>query len=89
MERALAAAENLAGEGVSVEVIDPRTLVPLDMATILDSVLRTHRALIVHEACELAGQVPRLRPGLGGSVLRTQGAGVAPGCRRHADPAES
>jgi acetoin:2,6-dichlorophenolindophenol oxidoreductase subunit beta len=55
VERALAAAEKLAAEGISVEVIDPRTLVPLDMATILGSVLRTHRALIVHEAVRTGG----------------------------------
>jgi pyruvate dehydrogenase E1 component beta subunit len=46
---ALAAAEQLAGEGVSVEVIDLRCLVPLDMATVLASVARTSRLLIVEE----------------------------------------
>src|SRR5690242_4056912 len=46
---ALAAADQLAGEGVSVEVIDLRTLVPLDMATVLASVARTSRLLIVEE----------------------------------------
>jgi pyruvate dehydrogenase E1 component beta subunit len=55
VQRALAAAEALAAEGREVEVIDPRTLVPLDMATILDSVQRTGRALIVHEAVRTAG----------------------------------
>jgi len=47
--KALAAAETLAAEGVSAEVIDLRTLRPLDDATILASVARTHRALIVDE----------------------------------------
>ena len=47
--KALAAAEALAAEGVSVEVVDLRTLRPLDDATIMDSVARTHRALIVDE----------------------------------------
>jgi 2-oxoisovalerate dehydrogenase E1 component len=40
----------LAGEGISVEVIDLRTVAPLDMAPILDSVARTSRLLIAHEA---------------------------------------
>ena len=47
---ALDAAEELSSSGVSAEVIDLRTLVPLDMATIADSVARTHRVVIAHEA---------------------------------------
>ena len=47
---ALDAAEELSGSGISAEVIDLRTLVPLDMATIADSVARTHRVVITHEA---------------------------------------
>jgi 2-oxoisovalerate dehydrogenase E1 component len=46
----IAAAEKLAGEGVSVEVIDLRTVAPLDMGPILDSVHKTSRILIAHEA---------------------------------------
>ena len=46
---ALAAADQLAGEGISAEVIDLRCLVPLDMATVLASVARTSRLLIVEE----------------------------------------
>ena len=42
-------------EGIEVEVIDPRTLLPLDTKTILDSVTRTGRLLVVHEACQTAG----------------------------------
>jgi len=53
--RALAAAEILAREGVSVEVVDPRTLRPLDEDTILDSVRKTSRALVVHEAWTTGG----------------------------------
>ena len=53
--RALAAAETLAREGVSVEVIDPRTLRPLDEDTILSSVRKTSRALVVHEAWTTGG----------------------------------
>ena len=47
---ALEAAAILAGEGIEVEVIDPRSLLPLDRDTILDSVAKTGRVLIVHEA---------------------------------------
>jgi 2-oxoisovalerate dehydrogenase E1 component len=50
VHEALAAAEALAGEGISVEVVDLRTVAPLDMAPILDSVHRTSRLLIAHEA---------------------------------------
>lgn len=52
---ALKAADSLADEGISVEVIDPRTLVPLDMDTILESVRKTGRLVIAHEAVERAG----------------------------------
>lgn len=45
----LAATDKLAGAGISAEVVDLRTLRPLDTATILDSVTRTHRAVIVDE----------------------------------------
>ncbi len=52
---ALEAAEQLASEGISIEVIDPRTLVPLDIQTIVESVKRTHLAAVVHEAPVRAG----------------------------------
>ena len=48
--RALAAAGRLAGEGVSAEVIDPRTLAPLDTATIIESVSRTGHLVLVDQA---------------------------------------
>jgi pyruvate/2-oxoglutarate/acetoin dehydrogenase E1 component len=51
----LKAAEELEKEGIRAEVIDPRTLVPLDVDTIVDSVKKTKRALIVHEAVERCG----------------------------------
>lgn len=50
VHHALAAAEALATEGISVEVVDPRTLVPLDTETILTSVRKTGRLLAVDEA---------------------------------------
>ena len=51
----LQAAELLAGEGISAEVVDLRTLVPLDEATVLASVEKTGRAVIVHEAPRFCG----------------------------------
>jgi 2-oxoisovalerate dehydrogenase E1 component len=53
--RALAAATKLEAEGVSVEVIDPRTLRPLDEETILASVKKTGRLIVVHEAVRHGG----------------------------------
>ncbi len=49
VHRALEAAEALAREGISVEIVDPRTLVPLDRQAIVDSVKKTHRLLVVDE----------------------------------------
>ena len=64
LHRSLAAAALLSKEGISVEVIDPRTISPLDIATILSSVSKTGRLLIVDEAfspcgigAEIAAQV--------------------------------
>jgi pyruvate dehydrogenase E1 component subunit beta len=53
--RALEAAEDLAKEGISVEIVDPRTLQPLDAATILTSVRKTHRAVVVEAGAGFAG----------------------------------
>ncbi|MFF4425670.1 transketolase C-terminal domain-containing protein [Streptomyces sp. NPDC001549] len=50
LPKALAAAETLAGEGISAEVVDLRTLRPLDDATVMASIGRTHRAVIIDEA---------------------------------------
>jgi pyruvate/2-oxoglutarate/acetoin dehydrogenase E1 component len=52
---ALAAAEELAKDGISLEVIDPRTLVPLDRQSIIDSVATTGRLVVVDEACQTCG----------------------------------
>jgi pyruvate/2-oxoglutarate/acetoin dehydrogenase E1 component len=52
---ALAAAERLASEGIEAEVIDPRTLVPLDLETIVSSLRRTNRLVVAHEAVEHGG----------------------------------
>lgn len=50
VQKALKAAEELAQEGIDVEVIDPRTLVPLDKNTLITSVAKTNRVVIAHEA---------------------------------------
>jgi pyruvate dehydrogenase E1 component beta subunit len=58
--KCLAAAEQLAGEGIEAEVVDLRSLRPLDTATVLKSVAHTHRAVVVDEGwrtCSLAGEV--------------------------------
>ncbi|MGZ4168037.1 MAG: alpha-ketoacid dehydrogenase subunit beta [Solirubrobacteraceae bacterium] len=52
---ALTAAERLAAEGIEAEVIDPRTLMPLDLDPIADSVRRTGRAVVAHEAVRTGG----------------------------------
>lgn len=55
MQEALAAAAILAEQGIEAEVIDLRSIVPLDMTTVLESIGRTGRALIVHSAVEFGG----------------------------------
>jgi 2-oxoisovalerate dehydrogenase E1 component beta subunit len=52
---ALEAAEELAKDGIDAEVIDLRTLMPLDKETILDSVKKTNKLLIVHEDTRTGG----------------------------------
>ncbi|MGQ0632546.1 MAG: alpha-ketoacid dehydrogenase subunit beta [Sporichthyaceae bacterium] len=82
---ALRAADALAEKGISLEVIDLRTLVPLDMETVLASVERTRRAVILHDAhtfcgpgAELASQITESLWGeLLAPVLRV-GAGYSP-----------
>lgn len=51
----LAAAESLAAEGIEVEVVDPRTLSPLDLPALVTSVRKTNRCVVVHEAVRFAG----------------------------------
>ena len=55
VEESVAAAELLTAEGIEVEVIDPRSLVPLDIDAILESVGRTHRLVVAHEAVAHGG----------------------------------
>ncbi|WP_443081398.1 alpha-ketoacid dehydrogenase subunit beta [Thiohalorhabdus sp.] len=55
VEVALAAAETLAEEGIDCEVVDLRSLRPIDLVTLQDSVAKTHRALVVEEDCRFGG----------------------------------
>jgi pyruvate/2-oxoglutarate/acetoin dehydrogenase E1 component len=55
VHKALAAAEKLENEKIRAEVVDPRTLVPLDKQTILNSVKKTSRLVIVEEDCKTCG----------------------------------
>jgi pyruvate dehydrogenase E1 component beta subunit len=55
VQKALAAAKKLTSKGVDAEVIDPRTLVPLDKDTLIKSVAKTGRVVIVHEAHRRSG----------------------------------
>ena len=60
---AVAAAESLAQQGISVEVIDPRTLVPLDIETVIRSVQRTGRLVVAdpaHRTCSAAAEISAL-----------------------------
>ncbi|WP_237059787.1 alpha-ketoacid dehydrogenase subunit beta [Microbulbifer sediminum] len=55
LKETLAAAEALSAEGVEAEVIDPATLKPLDIHTIIDSLEKTRRCVVVHEAARFGG----------------------------------
>ncbi|MCD4801975.1 MAG: alpha-ketoacid dehydrogenase subunit beta [Anaerolineales bacterium] len=55
VQRSLQAAEELAKDGIDVEIVDPRTLRPLDTETIVNSVKKTGKVLIVHEAVKTGG----------------------------------
>ena len=55
VHEALAAADRLKERGVEAEVVDPRTLVPLDIETIVESVRKTHRVVVAHEAVRFCG----------------------------------
>jgi pyruvate dehydrogenase E1 component beta subunit len=55
VSRALEAAEQLSQEGIELEIIDPRTLNPLDEKPIVQSIIKTGKALLVHEAVKTGG----------------------------------
>lgn len=78
VHESLAAAEQLAGEGISVEVVDLRTLVPLDFETIARSVEKTNKVIVVHEdtitggvGAEIAARIGQeLFESLDGPIMR-------------------
>ena len=67
VKRSLEAAQQLAHEGIEAEVVDPRTLKPLDEETIVRSVIKTSRVIIVHEACKTGGYGGELAAVIAGS----------------------
>jgi pyruvate dehydrogenase E1 component beta subunit len=95
LPKTLTAAERLAGEGIEAEVIDLRSLRPLDTATILASIARTHRALVVDEgwrtgsfAAEVSAQImERAFYDLDGPVQRLCSAEVPMPYARHLEDA--
>lgn len=75
VQLALAAAAKLAKEGIDVEVVDPRTLVPFDLATILTSVEKTHRVVIAdetHQSCGVAAEIAARIAETGFDKLKTR-----------------
>ena len=66
---ALEAAETLAGEGVSAEVVDLRTLLPLDRETVCESVRKTSKVLLLHEDTRTGGMAGELAASIGESVF--------------------
>jgi len=67
VSRSLEAAEKLTEEGIDAEVVDPRTLRPLDEETLIRSAIKTGKVLIVHEACKTGGYGGELAAVLAGS----------------------
>jgi 2-oxoisovalerate dehydrogenase E1 component len=76
VQECLTAAEELQKEGVSVEVVDLRTLVPLDYHRVLESVKKTRRALVVHAATEFCGFGGELASTIGEELFSTLKAPV-------------
>jgi len=66
---ALAAAETLSKDGIEAEIIDPRTLSPLDVEPIAESVRRTHRLVVVNEGCRTGGYASEVAATLGEIVF--------------------
>lgn len=69
LHRAMAAAGRLEQEGVDVEVLDPRTMLPLDREAIVESIKKTKRAVIVHEACITGGPGAEIAAVIAGAAL--------------------
>jgi pyruvate/2-oxoglutarate/acetoin dehydrogenase E1 component len=77
VRNALEAADELSRSGISVEVIDLRTLLPLDMATIAASVSKTHRVVIAHEAVQSGGVGAEISARIGSELFDELDAPVA------------
>ncbi len=90
MAEALKAAEELSGAGIGAEVIDMRSLAPLDMDTVLESVSRTSRAVVVHEAVRSCGPgaeiATRIHEELHGQLSDAVRRVTAPDCSVPAAP---
>ena len=69
VHNALAAAAELAKEGIEAEVADPRTLNPLDVDTLAESARRTHRVVVVNEGCRTGGYAAEVAATLGEIVF--------------------
>lgn len=82
LHQCMAAAEQLAKDGISAEVIDLRTLMPLDYHRVLDSVKKTGRALVVHAATEFCGLGSEIAATINEELF---GKLKAPACRFGAD----
>ena len=83
MHRALEAAETLAAEGIDCEVIDLRTIVPLDVEAVAASVAKTHRLLVVDEGWAMCGIGAELGQAIGELAFDQLDAPVA---RLHTEP---
>lgn len=77
VRKALAVAQALQAEGIAVEVIDLRSIVPLDEATLLDSVRKTRRALVVQETIRTGGSTAEIAALIAGELGRELAAPVA------------
>ncbi|HSQ13539.1 MAG TPA: transketolase C-terminal domain-containing protein, partial [Candidatus Deferrimicrobium sp.] len=98
---ALQAAAKLAKEDIEIEVVDPRTLVPFDLATILSSVEKTHRVVIAdetHQSCGVAAEIAARIAETGFDKLKTAIRRVStldvpvpysPGLEAHIGPSEA
>jgi 2-oxoisovalerate dehydrogenase E1 component len=78
---ALAAADEVAAEGIEAEVVDLRTIAPLDRETVLESLSRTHRLLVAHEAVRdfgVGAELAALAAGEGFRYLKAPVVRVAP-----------
>ena len=82
LHHTLKACEQLAAEGISVELIDPRTVAPLDLDTIVQSVAKTGRLLIVDEAFAPFGLGAEIAASLADQIRQVGGAVRGPGARR-------